>query len=579
MIYFKVVVNGVTVYENKTASIQVDSINSISQDIYYKIQNLTPAETYTVDLYVKAVYITGNTSLTNYIYFEVDKAVDYTLQDQTGGILSKLQGLKYVPPGAEGTAQGFVLNQTELYLNQTYNLSQGTVSFWLKWDGSTGINISDNIGIDSNGYIYVKNDAGTIYTLEGVKPPIGTYVPVYISWESGNGYIMINTTKITLNWAGNFVISKIGSISQTSGTIIDEFKVWDTYIPADQITYESITEQYSLIWNGKTISITPEGGQKLGMIEASFISQNMTVLNSTTLSSGQKTVIAPNETTLVILSRSGVSRRYYLSNYTKIAFPAEEATLVSSTISIRPTMWQYLTIKTADGRIATRIKLDNTQTATIIAVLGNDYIITLEDVNASKAMLYTITGDISLWVEKDSMRYSGKYIDASIDEKKKLLIVTYYDGTGETKNLNITIAAFDEKNILKYKIEDTAPASPIEFYKFSLPINNDTNVMYYKITVDADNQEYTKLVFGSAGSSTIFPNNIVPQGLVIFGAVAIGALMFIAINAYLMPLGALIALGAVKFLGFANVPPTLLGISGVFTALSLIIYRKDQGVG
>jgi len=525
------------------------------------------------------VYVMARTFVVDdFVYHTIEK-VGLIVDDEYKKVKSRLLDLKYIPPGAENTAQGLILNKTEVYLQQLHTLPEGSVSFWLKWDGSTNIKISDNIGIDADGYIYIKNDDGTTYALEGVSPPVGTYVPVYIGWRSGEGYIMMNTTKITLNWEGNVTLTKVGSVSQSTSTIIDEFKVWNTYIPPDQILYESQREQYTLLYNNTAIAIKAESGLSLGTIDVAFLDANYNAINSTTLSTGSKTAEVPAGTALVVLSRSGVSRRYYLSNFTEIAFPATEATLVSSKITIRPTTWEYLTLKTADGRVATRIKLDETQSATVMAVYGNDYIITLEKGNTTKAMLYTITGDINLWVESEKTKYSGKYIDAQYNEENDMIVVTYYDASAETQSLELEIRAYDENNNIVYSLYDSITVNTM-LYKFSLPVQNDTDVMYYKIKITADGQEFTRTVFGKGGAGvSMFPPNLVPPGLIMFGAAVIGSLMFIAINAYLMPLGALIGLGVIKFLGWADVPPELLGMLGVFSTLALIMYRKDQGVG
>ena len=545
---------------------------------YFDLASPIHGTTFTVEIKAKLNgYTNSNGDLVPSYFYLYDTWVYSTVEPVK--LRSYLEELKYFPPGAEDTPQGFILNQTELLLNQTYTLSAGTISFWLKWDGTKNIKLSDSIGIDDSGYLYIKNDAGTTYTLEGVTLPAGAYVPVYIGWQDGNGYIMVNTTRISLNWEGSLSISKIGGVDTESATIIDEFKLWNTYIPPDQILYESQKEGYTLIWNGHAISITPEGGSSLGNLDVSSLTANFTTLNSTTLSPGQKTTTIPNDTALVVISRNGVSRRYWLGNYTKIAFPAESVQLISSTISIRPTAWQYITLKTPDGRVATRVKLDSTQTASVMAVLGSDYIISLENGNTTKSMLYTITGDISLWVENGTSKYQGKYFTAQLDEQEKRLIITYYDQSASTNRLSLSVEAYGTDNHLKYIIKDLTVKGPVAFYKFALPVNNDTDVMYYRILLNTDGQTYERTVFGTAGAEGVLPSNIIPSGIVIFGAGVVGALMFTAINAYLMPFGALIALGAVKFLGWANVPPSVLGMLGVFSALAMLMYRHDQGVG
>jgi len=486
---------------------------------------------------------------------------------------------KYIPPGAADTERGLFLNHTEVLLDSE-EMGSGTLSFWLKWDGKD-VTILKNgsttvVGINSEKLLFV-NTTSDVYTFPSTLP-LGVYVPIYVGWSSsGEGYIIVNSTKLLINWRGVLAFDRLGDIEDESMTIIDEIKIWDTYIPPDQVVYESQKKGYILLWRGKAITITPEAGTDLGILNVAFLDENITTINSTTLSAGSKLAVVPNETALVVISRSGVSRRYWLGNYTEIAFPAENVQLVSSTISIRPTVWQYLTLKTPDGRVATRVKLDSTQTASVMAVLGSDYIISLENGNTTKSMLYTITGDISLWVENDTAKYQGKYFTTQLDDKNKLLIITYYDQSAETKELHISIRAYDANNNLKYEIDDIAVEGPVAYYRLALPVSAD--VMLYKVIVNADGHIYERTVFGEAGGGSVLPSNIVPSGLVIFGAGVIGALMFVAINAYLMPFGALIALSAVKFLGWANVSPYVIGMLGVFSALAMLMYRRDQGVG
>ena len=511
--------------------------------------------------------------------FHVVKLILFTNATPARIVSSLNQTTPYIPPGAKGTAKGFVINRTSILIGE-HNLSKGTISLWIKWNGREANILLEGttpvIKIDQNGYLSVN--ASGVYSFP-TPLPIGQYIPISIGFETGTGYIMVNSTKVTLNWAGNVVFDRVGDYKTEGGTIIDELKVWDIYIPPDQVIYESQKEGYVLLWRGKAITITPEGGTDLGTLDVVFLNENITTINSTTLSPGSKLAVVPNETALVVISRSGVSRRYWLRNYTEIAFPAENIQLVSSTISIRPTIWQYLTLKTPDGRVATRVKLDSTQTASVMAVLGSDYILSLENCNTTKSMLYTITGDISLWVENDTAKYQGKYFTAQLDDNNKLLIVTYYDQSAETKELHISIRAYDVNNNLKYEIKDIAVEGPVSYYRLALQVSNDTDVMLYKVTIDANGHIYERTVFGEAGGGSVLPSNIVPSGLVIFGAGVVGALMFIAINAYLMPFGALIALSAVKFLGWANVSPSVLGMLGVFSALAMLMYRRDQGVG
>lgn len=158
---------------------------------------------------------------------------------------SYLTELKYIPPGADSTPQGFLLNETEIPLNKTYKLSEGFVKFWLKWDGTKNIRISNNIGIDSDGHLYVKSDTGATYTLDGALP-IGQYVPVAIGWKQGYGYILVNTSIVRISWQGNLTISKIGDLDNKGSTIIDEFILDDSYIDENAALQVTGKETFSI---------------------------------------------------------------------------------------------------------------------------------------------------------------------------------------------------------------------------------------------------------------------------------------------------------------------------------------------
>jgi len=489
-------------------------------------------------------------------------------------IASLLTSFKYVPPGADDTPQGLILNQTEIHLNKSYTLSEGTVSFWLKWDGSKSVTISDNIGIDTNGYLYVKNNAGTVYTLEGVQPPIGTYVPVYISWRNGEGYIMINTTKITLNWVGNLTISKIGSISQSTGTIIDEFKIWGTYIPADQIVYESIKEQYTLIYNGHPITIKPEGGQSLGIINVAFLDNNYNAINSTTLSSAQNTVTVPANTSIVILTRGTVSRTYYLDNsVTEIAFPAEESQVIVSRITARPSLWNYLTVKTNDGAIATRIKLENNE-GSFTAVYGNQYLFVFERDNETRTRVYTISSSDIVFYIADLNVQLNPPIDVNAYVKDGLIVITYFDENMQTTMLNVTITGYEnykkawelkdyqEKQFGLYTLKTSANNTEYAEVTIIAKINDNLRIFKRTVYVNTHQQRYP------------FPETFVPPVLTMLIGAVMGVFIFPGKAPYLMLLGGAVSLGILSILGWIPPVPGLITTLTLLGVLALVVYRR-----
>ncbi|MBO8175418.1 MAG: hypothetical protein H0Z18_09190 [Thermococcus sp.] len=521
------------------------------------------------------IYVKSDSYSTDSAYdeFFIDVGVVWVSESNVS-ILSEIYEQKYVPPGADNSPRGLILNKTEIYLPQSYTLPQGSVAFYLKWDGTADITISDNIGIDANGYIYIKNDNGTVYTLEGVNPPTGTYVPVYIGWENGNGYIMINTTKITLNWVGNVTITKIGSITNSTGTIIDEFKIWNTYIPPDQIIYESVADQYTLLYNGTAIAIKPEGGQTLGIINVAFLDANFTTINSTTLSSAQRTVTVPANTSIVVLTRGSVSRTYWLNtNYTTIAFPAEEAQAIVTRIYVRPSEWEYLTIKTADGATATRIKLENNE-GSFTAVYGNQYLFVFERGNETRTRVYTVsTSDIVFYITDLNVQLTPP-IDIKTYLQDGLIVVTYYDNNMQTSSLDVTVTGY--KNYQKaWEVHDYQEKT---FGLYTLKANaNDTE--YAEVTIIANIsgqlQTFKRTVYVSTNQQRYpFPEMLVPPALVMFIAAITGIFIFPGKFPHLMLLGGATSLSILSLLGWIPAVTGLITTLTLLGVLALIVYRR-----
>ena len=510
----------------------------------------------------------------SYDEFFIDAGVVWVSESDVS-ILSNVYEQKYLPPGADDTAQGFLLNQTEISLSQTYTLSEGALSFWLKWDGSTKITISDNIGIDTNGYLYVKNDQGTTYTLQGVTPPVGQYVPVYVGWKAGGGYIMINTMKVTLNWDGNLIISKIGDIGQSSATIIDEFKLWDTYIPPDQILYEVLKEQYTLLYNGTAIAIKPEGGTSLGMIDVAFLDSNYTVLDSATLSPGQKTATVPDGTKIVVLTRGSVSRTYLLDeNYTEIAFPAEGNTVIVSRISVRPEVWDYLTVKTVSGQVATRVKLENNE-ATFTAMYGNQYLFVFERAVETRTRIYTVSeSNIVFYITKQDVEFKPP-VDVKAYLENSTIVVSYYDENMSTTALNVTVAGYVDYK----KVWEVYDYQPKQFGLYTLKVeanNTEYAVVTLKANVSGQIQEFKRTVYVEGGTSrSPFPEELIPPALLVLGFSLVPMFLYRAIEVHIMLISGAIGLSVGTVLGWIPAVPGLIAILTVLGIVAMIVYRGD----
>jgi len=492
-------------------------------------------------------------------------------------INSTMTELKYIPPGADNTATALVVNQTEVLLPKTYTLKQGAIAFWLKWDGTKSIMLSDNIGIDSNGYLFVKSSTGTTYTLEGVSPPIGKYVPVYIGWTESEGYIMINATKIALNWAGNLTISRIGDINNKSATLIDEFKVWDTYIPSDQIVLASQTQEYHiLLSDGKAIAIAPEGGVKLGLIDVTFLGKNYTALNTTMLGPSSSLAIAPNGTAAVAISRAGISRIYWLGNYTTIAFLAEDAKLIVTHVTVTPEQFDYLVVKTISGQVATRIKLQNNQ-GDFVAIPGAQYIFTFEKGNITRSRVYTVTTSNLVFYLTTSKLSLQPPLDfqAYYDQKTRLVFVVFEDAGGTTKWLNITMTGY-QNYAPTWRVHDFENRT----YGLYILTANATDTDYVRVMLTANingsTQTFERTVYvGTYGANRApFPTSLVPPAIVMLTAALLGIFIFPGTAPALMLLGGATSLGILTILGWIPAMPGLITTLTLLGVLALIIYRR-----
>lgn len=490
---------------------------------------------------------------------------------------SYLEELKYFPPGADNTPQGFILNQTALLLNQSYNLSTGTISFYLKWDGTKNIKLSDSIGIDDSGYLYIKNDAGTTYTLEGVTLPVGVYVPVYIGWKLGEGYIMVNTTKISLNWAGNLIISKIGDLNTNSATIIDEFKLWNTYIPSDLVSLASQTQEYHVLVSEKTINIAPEGGTTLGVVDVTFLGQNYTALNTTTLSQGSSVAVAPNGTVAIVLSRSGISRTYWLGNYSTITFPAEDAKLIVTHITVTPEQFDYLTVKTISGKVATRIKLQDNQ-GDFAAVYGAQYIFTFEKGNITRSRVYTVaTSNLVFYITTSQYALQPPLdFQAYYDKNTRLVWILFEDASGGTKWLNITLTGY-QNYAPAWKIHDFENRS---YGLYIMTANStDTDYVVVKLTanINGSTQTFERTVYVGTNGATRppFPVTLVPPAFIMLVSALLGIFVFPGSAPALMLLGGATSLGIVTILGWIPAVPGLIATLTLLGVLALVIHRRD----
>lgn len=562
---FKVKVNGVLLY----SEIKYSGEGYLTPTIYIPFQA-------TGEVTIEII-ITVNTGATGQTCAEYEEG-NLTIANEPVVTSNSWEEPLYIPPGADGTSRGFLLNQSEYLLPETYNLSEGTISFWLKWDGTTNLEISDNIGIDSDGYLYVKNDTGATYTFTGASLPTNEYVPIYIGWEESEGYIMVNTTKLSLNWHGNLELSKIGDYSQSSSAIIDEFKIWDTYIPSDQIIYESQVETYYLRKSsGEVFPIQPEGDVSLGTITVTFLDNTSSFINSTTLSPGNRNTTIPDNAEYIVISRYNTERFYYIKNLTPstLAFPSDgDVTLQIVTLTVYPTSYDILEIWTLDDKLATRVNITGKTSTTFTSLYGTHYKFIVYSGNTSVSTIRQVSSDtINLQFPEPEkiFQYQEAEEKLIVDKEDNIATITYVAPQPTTATLRIV--GYDQNNRIVLNITDIITTT-----SHTRQVVMGDDISYLRVEVSSPSYSSVRIVQNSLNFSFLIPEYIFPNGLRIIFFGLIGIFLVSRKNKELSCLGAVIVLTIVDYIQLADVPSELLLILGIGAGAGLITASQEEEV-
>ena len=554
-----------------------DTTNEGSTDYYDVSQELFDVFgdtfTVTIEAYQDSPYVDDD------VYVTVDAVYLYYLSSNYG-IKSKLTELKYIPPGADNTATGFILNQTEVHLSQSYTLSEGSVSFYIRWDGSTNIKISDNIGINADGYIYIKNDDGTTWTLEGVNPPTGEYVPVYIAWRNGEGYIMLNNTKLDLNWEGSVTFTKVGDISQSSGTLIDEFRIYDNYIMPEQFLEGEDTTTITIEFPSgtSTVTIQSDDGTPLSTVQVSLFDENNVLIANDTYDSLGETLsfnVDVNATYAVFTTPTGSTTVYIYPNETiTVAVPGQseyiQATIEPATYPTEEQkQWIWLIVKDSQDRLVYRNKWDLTATPVILRV-GGTYLISVATENFTKVqgVYFGLANDIikiNLPKVSELTLYDNLTLFYDFDPQAEELRIYYYDPQASTANVSITFydafgktifyAHFPTANLINFK-------TTILPYKFN-----------FEFTRGNETHNWTQTVgYVKEGEEM---QEIIPKEFMGLALIAGILFAFGALSAEWAPVVALIFGSVLGYAGLISFPGTIIGF---MSAMSFMAFASNMNL-
>ncbi|NJE60465.1 hypothetical protein [Thermococcus sp. 21S7] len=518
---------------------------------------------FVVDVYAK---YTSNVNST--VKITIKQVVAYTSEKDTP-ILSYNLNTGTIPEGADRTKRGFMLNRTKLQFKQTYSLPSGTVKFWLKWDGTKNIKLTDSIGIDSSGQLYVKTST-TTYTTQGAQVPAGTYVPVVISWKPGYGYIVVSNTLLRLNWQGTVNFSEIGDDSTESSTILDEFTLLDSYTAEDYILNPSQTDTVELLIGDRKILVTPDGGNTLAIpLTFSFFTADNAFLQTTPWFGSKEQVIAPNSTEKIIISTGSGSTIFEILYLTSdIAVISPDARGVIEHISILPSEEGVLTVKNAAGKT---VYCKKTSQADVIGVYGNKYYIEFkQNTTVRAAGWFSFTGQgITLMLKSNLQDKEGVFADAWLENTSLKLELVDTLNPDPTWNFTIDYYANGER------IANFSMTTNASHYigTFVPPQGADMAAL----TIHGSGGFYKTMTVYLAGENVYtIPSTVFPAWLLL-GLFGIGGLLIApARYKFLSPLLATAVLSFANLAEIFTSPAWLIGTLMGISILSLIIYRPSS---
>lgn len=527
-----------------------------------------------IDLYVNAYDVTVTGSSSNSITVTFDSVRAYFLNDDHQGIISNLTS--YTPQtGVLG--QALKLANVEVLMNPV-NLSTGTITFSLKWDGTQTVILqngdTDVLWIDSSGYINIRNDVGAVFKSNSTLQP-NTWQKIVIAFQSGTlsgGYIAIDSNQTSISWMGNFIADRVGDEAQSTNTLIDELHIYNEYMTLSEAT--TGTMRYILIKpDGSTILVSPEGGQDMGNVSASALDAGGNVLASTVLSPQNKEFPLPNGTVKVVLSRDNVQRTFFINMVNNIVFPATGTTIAVLNIKVTPGTWNYFIAKTADGKVATAVEL-NDNAAGFAALVGHQYLFTFEAGNITRVRAYTVTssGDLVFYIQDLGTTLTPP-LDVQATYKDGMVIVSYYDRNLTTNWLNVTMTAYEGFK-KAWEVHDERSGT---WGLYVLKANGTAD--YVEVTIVAnvsgEMRTFRRVVYPEgpgAGERSPFPTTLIPPALVFLITAALG--MFVFNEPALMLIGAAASLSLMAVLGWIPAVPGLIAVLGLLGVLGLILYRR-----
>lgn len=482
-----------------------------------------------------------------------------------------------IPPGAKGTSRGFSVYKTEMYL-PTNTLNSGTLRFYLKWDGSYNTKLFDNIGIDSSGYLYVTNDQGQTFRLE-VQPPVGQYVPVTIGWANNEGYIMMDTAKVTFAWRGSLTLSKIGALSNTGYSAVDEVELYDEYIPSDSIpTSQGVfhAQVYINFPSSTTLlDVVSMDGSYLSNFSVAAYSQNWTLITSDSWSENTTALhlTMPKDEGVFIVARTDAgSSTVYVSPQDRglsIAVPGMNAQYIQTTIepSSYPSQeqreWRWLIVKDSFGRHIYRNKWSFSPTEVLLKA-GDTYLISVATDDFSKMeVVYTGLAAPTIKINLPSLSELTLFDELATYWRlgNDTIQIYYYDPQDLTEEISLVFKDEFGNTILNTTFPNT---SLVNFKSTIIPFS-------FELSFTRENRTTTLPVLVGHATERAEENSLfLPKGVT--GLVLVSMMMFLfpALNAAWAPLLTLVFGTSLKLVGLIDFPTSVAVVLSTLGFLAFI---------
>jgi len=510
--------------------------------------------------------------------------IEYTVREVKVLMTSTEKGFMYdtravdqtdIPAGAGGTSKSLRLDRTELTLSG-YSLDQGSLALWVKWDGQP-VRLLNNLEIDPTGHvIFYSSEAGynTTFTV-----PEGKFVPLYISWKPGEMYIMLSnqSTENRFTFSGTVQIGSIGSLNQSTSTLIDEIRIWSVYMSEEDILASLGSVSYGISVGDMSISVVPEGGPTLPTLYATFLDENFNALSNTTITKANSNVAAPSETAYIALkSSTGAERLYYLKNMStesvRLAYPALEAKDLGIIKVQLPAGYDTLEVWTLRGDLIYRVRTSESVTS-FVGLLGSYYRFTVEGPNVTAySVIKQVDGSLITLVPPDiasvvDIESSKEYLEVERDSMSGIVTAIYHAPTPKTVTLNLVI--FDQNGTAIINTTDTKNTSLLA-WSFLMP----PNAAYAVISAKADGFSASKTVPGQLNPHGWINENLLPGGLILILLASIGTFAVTRKNAAYAPLLIWTLITVAQYVGFISISTGTYALLSILAVLGLYTSRE-----